>query len=125
MFKILAMSVLCCDCLNISESLPGFLLQSMGSYDSSPTKTEGRIVYYHIADEKGEVLGEDMQRYSLYFNGKCVEELARRLEEETGIESPVVCFRSPLNGKLCPLRLQLPPNIAMPVVVVPSSSSRC
>lgn len=83
---------------------------------------EGRVVYYHIADEKGEVEGEDMQGYSLYFNGRLVEELTRKLEEETGIESPVVCFRSPLNGELCPLRLQLPPNIVMRVVVAPASS---
>ncbi|OWM89585.1 hypothetical protein CDL15_Pgr024333 [Punica granatum] len=96
--------------------------ESIDSGISLSPKMEGRVVYYHIADENGEVLGEEMQGFTLNFNGKCVKELTRKLEEETGIVRPIVCFRSPLNGKLCPLRLQLPPNIAMRVVLVPSSS---
>ncbi|XP_030553263.1 uncharacterized protein LOC115757249 [Rhodamnia argentea] len=86
--------------------------------------TEGRIIYYHIADENGEVVGEDMEGYCLNnFKGNTVEELSRKLSEETGIDSLVVCSRNPLNGKLFPLRLRLPPNIIMHVVVVPSFSS--
>ncbi|XP_030449706.1 uncharacterized protein LOC115672085 [Syzygium oleosum] len=90
-----------------------------------PTRvTEGRIIYYHIADENGEVVGEDMEGYCLNnFKGNSVEELSRKLSEETGIDSLVVCSHNPLNGRLFPLRLRLPPNIIMRVVVVPSFSS--
>lgn len=91
---------------------------------SPPRVTEGRIVYYHIADENGEVVGEDMEGYCLNkFKGNTVEELSRKLSEETGIDSLTVCSHNPLNGKLFPLRLRLPPNIIMNVVVVPSFSS--
>lgn len=100
------------------------LLQSNESTVSSPPKVDGRTIYYHIADENGEVEGEDLDGYSMNFKGNSVEELTRRLEEETGIEDIIVCFRSPLNRKLYPLRLQLPPNnTIMHVVVVPSSAT--
>lgn len=74
-----------------------------------------------MTDDKGEVEGEDLQGFSLHFKGSSVRELTRLLEQETGIRDAVVCSRSPLNGKLCPLRLQLPPNVVMHVVVAPSS----
>ncbi|KAK4779676.1 hypothetical protein SAY87_015782 [Trapa incisa] len=86
---------------------------------SQNAKGEARVVNYQIANERGEVMGGDMQGYTLYFNGKNVEELTRKLEEETGIHSLAVCFRSPLNGELCPLRLKLPPTTVMHVVIVP------
>ncbi|KAF8040066.1 hypothetical protein BT93_B2324 [Corymbia citriodora subsp. variegata] len=98
--------------------------ESNDSYVGSPPKSEGRTIYYHIADENGNVEGEDMEGYTLNFKGNNVEELTRKLEEETGMQGIFVCSRSPLNGKLFPLRLQLPPNIStMHVVVVPSSST--
>ncbi|XP_030447993.1 uncharacterized protein LOC115670771 isoform X2 [Syzygium oleosum] len=98
--------------------------ESTDSYVGSPPKSEGRTIYYHIADESGNVEGEGMEGYSLNFKGNTVEELTRKLEEETGMQGIFVCSRSPLNGKLFPLRLQLPPNIStMHVVVVPSSST--
>ncbi|KAK6116479.1 hypothetical protein DH2020_049772 [Rehmannia glutinosa] len=57
------------------------------------------------------------------FKGNEVSELTKRLEGELGIYGLTVCTRSPLNGKLYPLRLQLPPNNAiMHVVVVPPES---
>lgn len=83
----------------------------------------GRIIYYQIADEHGNVDDENGQGYSLNFNGNNVKELALKLERYTGIQGIIVCTRSPLNGKPCPLRLHLPPNtLSMHVVVVPSLS---
>lgn len=97
--------------------------ESGDSFVSSPPKSEGRTIYYHIADESGEVDEDSTEGYSLSFKGNGVQELTQRLREETSIEDIVVCTRSPLNGKLYPLRLQLPPNNSdMHVVVVPSSS---
>lgn len=89
----------------------------------SPPKSEGRTIYYHIANENGDVDDEDMQGYSFTFKGNGVEELTRKFEEETGIEGIIVCTRSRLNGKLYPLRLQLPPNtVTMHVIIVLASS---
>lgn len=94
-----------------------FCLQSNELNGSS--KMEGRIIYYNIAEENGEVLDEGSQGYSLIFKGIGVEELTRKFEEETGLEGIIVCNRSPLNGRLYPLRLQLPPNtVTMRVVLV-------
>ncbi|KAK3027846.1 hypothetical protein RJ639_041480 [Escallonia herrerae] len=85
---------------------------------SPPKRVDGRIIYYHVADEYGEV-DEDVEGDSITFKGSGVDELTRKLEEETGLQDIVVCSRSPLNGKLYPLRLQLPPNnVTMNVVVV-------
>ncbi|WJX57014.1 hypothetical protein P8452_42614 [Trifolium repens] len=87
--------------------------------DISPKKTEGRIIYYHVAEDDGEVTDEGVQGYSMIFKGNGVEELRNKFEEETGLEGIIVCNRSPLNGKLYPLRLQLPPNnVTMQVVLV-------
>ncbi|WCJ21772.1 hypothetical protein M5689_003900 [Euphorbia peplus] len=97
--------------------------ESTESNVSSPPKSEGRIIYYHVADEFGDFDDELGEAYSLHFKGTGVEELTRKLREETGLYEIIVCSRSPLNGKLYPLRLQLPPNNAdMHVVVVESSS---
>lgn len=99
------------------------LLQSNDSFVESPPKVEGRTIYYHIAEDNGDVDDEAVQGYSMIFKGNGVEELTRKMEEETGIEGLVVCARSPLNGQLFPLKLQLPPNnVTMQVVVVLSSS---
>lgn len=87
--------------------------------DASPRKMEGRIIYYHVAEDDGEVSDEGVQGYSLVFKGNGVEELSKKIEEETGLEGIIVCTKSPLNGKLYPLRLQLPPNnVTMQVVLV-------
>lgn len=91
---------------------------------SIPPKSEGRTIYYHVADQSGDV-DEDTEEGSCFtFKGNGVEELTRKLEEQTGIqEGIIVCTRNPLNGNLYPLRLQLPPNNAtMHVVAVPKSS---
>ncbi|CAK9172220.1 unnamed protein product [Ilex paraguariensis] len=89
--------------------------------DSPPKVGEGRTIYYVVADESG-VVDED-EEPCFTFKGNGFMELTKRLEEETGLENITVCSRSPLNGKLYPLRLQLPPNnTPMHVVVLQSSS---
>ncbi|CAI8608359.1 unnamed protein product [Vicia faba] len=89
----------------------------------SPPKMEGRTIYYHVAEENGDVDDENVQGYSLVFNGNDVEQLTRKFVEETGLDGVIVCSRSPLNGKLYPLRLHLPPNnVTMQVVLVLASS---
>lgn len=99
-----------------------FKLQSADSFVSSPPKRgDGRLIFYHISNEYGDV-DEDLDELVITFKGTGVEELTKRLEEETGLTDITVCSRSPLNGKLYPLRLQLPPNnVTMNVVVVQSS----
>lgn len=97
--------------------------ESSDSVVSSPPKAmDGRTIYYHIADAYGNV-DETAEELSITFKENGVEELTKKLEEELGLEDITVCSRSPLNNKLYPLRLQLPPNNAtMHVVVVESSS---
>ncbi|KAL8150192.1 hypothetical protein V2J09_020000 [Rumex salicifolius] len=95
--------------------------ESIESMGYVPPKSDGRVIYYHIAEEDG-TCNEDLgQGYPLQFKGKSVEELTQKLRNDTGMQDIIVCTRSPLNGKLYPLRLQLPPNaISMHVVVVPT-----
>ncbi|KAA8533031.1 hypothetical protein F0562_032852 [Nyssa sinensis] len=96
--------------------------ESSDSLVSSPPKADGRTIFYHVADEFGG-FDDGVEGFCITFKGKGVDELTRRLEEETGLDDIVVCSPSPLNGELNPLRLQLPPNnVTMHVVVVPSSS---
>ncbi|EEF44992.1 conserved hypothetical protein [Ricinus communis] len=84
-----------------------------------PVKNEGRLIHYNVANENGEV--DENKRQSFTFKGSVVEQLKQKLEEETGLQDILVCSRNPLNGKLNPLRLHLPPNNAnMHVIVVPS-----
>ncbi|KAI4328357.1 hypothetical protein L6164_020715 [Bauhinia variegata] len=97
--------------------------ESADSYAGSPPKIEGRTIYYHVAEDNGDVDDEDVQGYSLIFKGNGVEEMTRKFQEETGLEDVIVCTRSPLNAKLYPLRLQLPPNnVTMHVILVLPSS---
>jgi len=87
------------------------------------TKDGGENIYYHVAEDNGDVDDENVQGYSLVFNGNDVEQLTRKFVEETGLDGVIVCSRSPLNGKLYPLRLHLPPNnVTMQVVLVLPSS---
>uniref|UniRef100_A0A2N9E126 DUF569 domain-containing protein n=1 Tax=Fagus sylvatica TaxID=28930 RepID=A0A2N9E126_FAGSY len=106
-----------------SQPLPDEDPESIDSNVSSPPKLDGRIIYYSVADDNGDVDDEAVEGCSFTFKGNGVEELTRKMEEETGLEGIIVCNRNPLNGKLYPLRLQLPPNSAtMHVVLVLSSS---
>lgn len=96
--------------------------ESTDSGTYSPPKPDARLIYYHVADDHGDV-DEAVEGNEFMFKGHNVAELTKKLEEETGLEDIYVCTRSPLNGKLYPILLQLPPNIAkMNIVVVPSSS---
>ncbi|KAI4314237.1 hypothetical protein L6164_027167 [Bauhinia variegata] len=120
------------DSLNFESDTPSAVLtkpakfsrqESTDSNVGSPPKMEGRTIYYHIAEDNGEVDDEGVQGYSLIFKGNGVEELTSKFKEETGLEDVIVCTRSPLNGKLYPLRLQLPPNnVTMHVILVLPSS---
>ncbi|XP_010552601.1 PREDICTED: uncharacterized protein LOC104822933 [Tarenaya hassleriana] len=96
--------------------------ESNESQPNSPPKLEGRTIYYHIADESGHVEDESTVGYALTFKGNSVEQLTQALREATSMDDVIVCTRSPLNGKLFPLRLQLPPTTTMHVVLVPSTS---
>lgn len=88
----------------------------------SSVKSEGRVIYYYVADENGNV-NDSVKGPSFQFKGHGLEELTQKLEEETGLEKIIVCLRNKFNGNLYPLRLALPPNNAtMHVVVVPASS---
>lgn len=87
---------------------------------SPPRASDGRLIYFYIADEHGEI-DEGFEELCITFKGYEVDELRMKLEEELGIDGISVCGR--LNGKLYPLRLQLPPNnTSMHVVIVPPSS---
>ncbi|KAJ9135198.1 hypothetical protein P3X46_032407 [Hevea brasiliensis] len=95
-------------------------IESNDSFMGVPIKNEGRLIHYCVANENGDV--DENIELSFTFKGSVVEELKQKLEEETRIDDVLVCSRNPLNGKLYPLRLHLPPNNAeMHVVVLPSS----
>lgn len=93
------------------------------SFSGPLPKVEGRAIHYHIGDNNGEVSPGEQPRY-LTFNGTSLEELLERLKEETELDDVIMCSRSPINGKLLPLRLQLPPNNAAVHIVLVRESSR-
>ncbi|CAH9083460.1 unnamed protein product [Cuscuta europaea] len=96
---------------------------SQHSRGESVDGSEGRVIYYYVADDKGNVEDNGVEWPCFHFKGNGLEELSEKLEEETGLEDVIVCMRNPLNGKVIPLRLALPPNNStMHVVVLPSSS---
>ena len=98
-------------------------MQSTDSFSVPLHKVEGRAVHYHIGDSNGEVRPDEEPHY-LTFNGTSLEELLERLKQETGLDDIIMCSRSPINGKLLPLRLQLPPNNAAVHIVLVQESSK-
>ena len=89
---------------------------------SSPVKADGRLIYYRIGDEDGNV-DETAKEELFCFKGMGLEELKEKLIEETGLSDISICSKNPLNGKLYPLRLHLPPNnTKMHVLLIPSPS---
>lgn len=100
----------------------GCLQSSSSSPSGSPHKSEGRVIYYAIADGDGNV-DEGVEQPSFTFKGTDVNELFHRLKDETEMDDLVVCSKNPLNGQLYPLLLDLPPNnTTMHVVVVMANS---
>jgi hypothetical protein len=96
--------------------------QSSYTFSAALHKVEGRAIHYLIADDNGDV-EDDIESQTFTFNGSSLEELTDKLQEETGIDDLIVCTRSPINGKLIPLLLRLPPNnAAMHIVLVRESS---
>jgi hypothetical protein len=96
--------------------------QSTESFSVPLHKVEGRAIHYHIGDDDGDVSPDEEPNF-LTFNGTSLEELLEMLKEETGLQDVIMCSRSPINGKLLPLRLQLPPNnAAMHIVLLRESS---
>ena len=69
-----------------------FGLLSSGSNDVSAAspRSEGRTIFYHVAEDNGEVDDEAVEGYSFTFRGNGVEELTHKLEEETGLEGIIV-----------------------------------
>ncbi|CAL5066638.1 unnamed protein product [Urochloa decumbens] len=108
----------------IAPPAPGlYRLESTESFSVPLHKVEGRAIYYQVGDEDGDVDPDECPQH-LTFNGTGLEELLERLKEESGLEDVVMCSRSPINGKLLPLRLQLPPNNAAVHIVLVRESSK-
>ncbi|KAK9067242.1 hypothetical protein SSX86_014568 [Deinandra increscens subsp. villosa] len=104
--------------LDFSDST--FHLTSASDLNFGSSLNEGRLIYYKLADDDGGVIDAEG---SFLFKGTTVEDLTENLEEETELENITVCSRNPLNGRLYPLRLALPPNnTTMHVIVVPATS---
>jgi len=97
--------------------------QSTESFSVPLHKVEGRAIHYHIGDDDGDVSPDEEPSY-LTFNGTILEELLEMLKQETGLQDVIMCSRSPINGKLLPLRLQLPPNNAAVHIVLVRESSK-
>ncbi|KAG9455755.1 hypothetical protein H6P81_000263 [Aristolochia fimbriata] len=97
-------------------------LESCDSLPCSPPKNDGRTIYFTIADDNGEV-DESCNPAFFSFKGTSVADLTDKLKEETRLDDIIVCSRNPVNSKIYPLRLHLPPNnFDMHVIVVKSSS---
>ncbi|KAK7340485.1 hypothetical protein VNO77_21190 [Canavalia gladiata] len=97
------------------------LNESEGLEENGSPKKEGRIIFYNIGDDNGDVPDTDEENF-FTFKGSGVEELKEKLKEELRRDDILVCCRNPLTAKLYPLRLQLPPNNTdMHVIIVPSS----
>ncbi|KAL7100822.1 hypothetical protein ACP275_08G019400 [Erythranthe tilingii] len=97
---------------------------SNSSIEDSPKRYEGRVIYYSVADDEGNVDNAVDEWPCFQLKGHGLEELTRKLEDETKLEDIIVCSRSNSgDGRLYPMRLALPPNGAtMHVVVIPSTS---
>eukprot|EP00252_Welwitschia_mirabilis_P006397 TRINITY_DN17279_c0_g1_i1.p1 TRINITY_DN17279_c0_g1~~TRINITY_DN17279_c0_g1_i1.p1 ORF type:complete len:261 (+),score=53.19 TRINITY_DN17279_c0_g1_i1:211-993(+) len=104
--------------VEVSPSVP----KSEDTQDLLP-RPDGRLIYYAVANDNGDVEENGDQWPSFHFKGNDLEHLKRRFEEETGLHDIILCAKNHLSGKLYPLRLQLPPNNqSMHIVIVLASS---
>ncbi|KAL0926601.1 hypothetical protein M5K25_002840 [Dendrobium thyrsiflorum] len=108
---------------SFSSSASNSPQKSLSSASSgSPRTFHSRTINYMVANNDGYVEA-GAEEFTFSFQGTSVEELTQKLEEETELGHIIVCSRNPVNGKLYPLRLQLPPNKnTMNVIVVLASS---
>eukprot|EP01018_Ginkgo_biloba_P013825 Gb_02244 [translate_table: standard] len=98
-------------------------LESIPSPTILRPRPDGRLIYYGISDENGEI-EEDYAWPSFIFNGNDLNQLTQKLKAETGLPDFIICAHHPLSGKLCPLRLQLPPNNSSLHLVLVQASSK-
>ncbi|XP_034578862.2 uncharacterized protein [Setaria viridis] len=109
----------------IAPPAPGlYRLESTESFSVPLHKVEGRSIHYHVGDDDDGDVSPDEEPRHFTFNGTSLEELLERLKEESGLEDVIMCSRSPINGKLLPLHLQLPPNNAAVHIVLVRESSK-
>lgn len=81
------------------------------------------MIYFHIANEYEEIDG-GFKELRISFKGNGVQKLTKRPEEELATNDIIVCTRSPLNGELYPLLLQLSSNNSFIHVIVVLTSSQ-
>lgn len=86
--------------------------------------TQGRTIYYTVADDGGNV-DDAVEWPSLTYAGTSVPVLARKLKQLTGRDDIVVCTRHPVKHTLSPIYLQLPPNNRTLWLVVVDAESSC
>jgi hypothetical protein len=86
---------------------------------SSTRSRVGRSIVFTVADEHSEHATTHEEK-SFILQSNSVSGLKEELHVRTNIDEDIfVCIRNPVNGKLCILTLELPPdNVCMRVVVV-------
>ncbi len=86
---------------------------------SSTRSRVGRSIFFTVADEHSEHSTTHEEK-SFILQSNSVSGLKEELHVRTNIdEDNFVCTQNPVNGKLCILTLELPPdNVCMRVVVV-------
>ncbi|CAK9866431.1 unnamed protein product [Sphagnum jensenii] len=86
---------------------------------SSTRSRVGRSIFFTVADEHSEQSTTHEEK-SFILQSNSVSGLKEELHVRTNIDEDIfVCIRNPVNGKLCILTLDLPPdNVCMRVVVV-------
>lgn len=86
---------------------------------SSTRSRVGRSIFFTVADEHSEHSTTHEEK-SFILQSNSVSGLKEELQVRTNIDEDIfICIRNPVNGKLCILTLELPPNnVCMRVVVV-------
>ncbi|KAG0497137.1 hypothetical protein HPP92_001606 [Vanilla planifolia] len=109
---------------SFSSSISVSSLNSLSHSEcGSPCISDVRSIRCMVANNDGNV-EDGAEEFSFAFEGTSVEELTHRLEEATELGQIIVCSRNPVNGKLYPLHLHLPPNKSNVNVVLVLASSK-